>query len=111
MGPEELPRKPRQGETCNGCGLCCAVELCGLAVELLGAGSVPCPAMEIGSGRFWCGLVRRPSRYLDTPPIGDRALGPLMRMALSIGEGCDADDPLPVPRPVSRRDRSARTPR
>lgn len=105
---EELPRKPREGEPCNGCGLCCAVELCSLAVDLLGASAVPCPAMEIGEGRFWCGLARWPSRYLGTPRIGDRTLGPMVRQGLSIGEGCDAGDPTPPRRPVNGPGRTSR---
>ena len=48
--------------------------------------------MEFGADRFWCGLVRRPSRYLGTPPLSDRLIGPLVRAELSIGEGCDTGD-------------------
>ncbi len=86
------PRKPAEGQSCNGCGLCCAIALCPLAVELLEAAKAPCPAMEFAEGRFWCGLARRPSRYLGTPRFSDRLLGPMIRTALDIGEGCDASD-------------------
>ena len=61
------PRKPPEGDACNGCGLCCAVQLCPIVIELLPDAQAPCPAMEFSGERFWCGLIRRPSRYLGTP--------------------------------------------
>ena len=86
------PRKPAEGEACNGCGLCCAVELCALALEFLDQPQAPCPAMEFADGRFWCGLARNPSRYFGTPAAGNRPIGAMVRRALSIGEGCDAGE-------------------
>jgi hypothetical protein len=86
------PRKPAEGEACNGCGLCCAIALCPLAAEFLDAAEPPCPAMEFADGRFWCGLARRPSRYFGTPASGNRLIRPMVQQALSIGEGCDASD-------------------
>ena len=89
---EGPPRKPNEGDACNGCGLCCALELCALAVEFLEAAAAPCPAMEFAEGRFWCGLVRHPNRYLGTPLASNRLIGPMVHEALCIGEGCDAAD-------------------
>lgn len=89
---QEPPRKPLEGEACNGCGLCCAVQLCALALEFLADAVAPCPAMEFADGRFWCGLARRPSRYFGTPASSNRLIGPLVHAALNIGEGCDASD-------------------
>jgi len=66
--------------------------LCDLALEFIGAVAAPCPAMEFADGRFWCGLARRPSRYFDMPPAGNRLIRPMVHAALSIGEGCDAAD-------------------
>lgn len=86
------PRKPPEGAACNGCGLCCAVQLCPLALEFLDAAAAPCPAMEFADGRFWCGLARRPSRYFGVPAFSNRMLRPMVHEALSIGEGCDASD-------------------
>ena len=86
------PRKPPEGDACNGCGLCCAVQLCPLAVEFIPGAAAPCPAMEFADSRFWCGLVRRPSRYLGIPASGDRLIRAMVHTALSIGEGCDASD-------------------
>jgi hypothetical protein len=89
---ESIPAKPREGAPCNGCGLCCALQLCGLAVEFLDAETAPCPAMEFAGGRFWCGLAKHPGRYFGTPASADKLLGPMVERALSIGEGCDAGD-------------------
>jgi hypothetical protein len=86
------PRKPPEGASCNGCGLCCAVQLCALAVEFIPEAAAPCPAMEFADGRFWCGLARRPSRYLGIPTSGNRLIRAMVHTALSIGEGCDASD-------------------
>jgi hypothetical protein len=86
------PKKPPEGDVCNGCGLCCAVQLCLLAIEFIPGAAAPCPAMEFADGRFWCGLARRPSRYLGIPASGDRLIRGMVHAALSIGEGCDASD-------------------
>ncbi len=48
--------------------------------------------MEFADGRFWCGLVRYPSRYLGTPVFSNRLIRPMVFAELSIGEGCDASD-------------------
>ena len=95
--PERAPPKPRLGDPCNGCGYCCAAEPCGLAQEYIGCGTDgPCPAMEFDGGRFFCGLVRKPSRYMDLPnEWADPILGPMIAEALGAGRGCDADDPEP----------------
>ncbi len=71
------PEKPEEGAPCNGCGFCCAADPCGLAVEF-------------DAGRFWCGLVRNPSSYLDTPAFGNHMLGAIFAQALGVGRGCDS---------------------
>jgi hypothetical protein len=48
--------------------------------------------MEFSAERFWCGLIRHPSRYLGTPPYSDRVIGPMAGFELAIGQGCDAGD-------------------
>jgi len=68
------------------------VQLCPLAIEFLDQAAAPCPAMEFADGRFWCGLARRPSRYLGTPPLSNRLLSSMIHAELTIGEGCDASD-------------------
>jgi hypothetical protein len=87
------PEKPREGEPCNGCGFCCAAETCKVARSLLNAYEAPCPAMEFDAGRFWCGLVRDPAKYLGAPAWGNDLLRPTVERVLGVGRGCDATDP------------------
>jgi hypothetical protein len=89
---DRVPAKPPEGADCNGCGLCCALQLCALAVEFLDAAAAPCPAMEFAGERFWCGLARNPSSYFGTPVLANKFIRPLVHQALSIGGGCDAGD-------------------
>ena len=91
-----LPAKPRYGQPCNGCGLCCAMEPCQLARELLDCHAGPCTALEHDAERTFCGLVRRPAHYLfnETVPAADTApVSVLFAGMLGLGHGCDADDP------------------
>ena len=95
--------KPRFGKPCNGCGLCCSTERCGLAVQILGAGPGPCPALEWQEGRSWCGLLRNPRRHLPSIALlfvrGDE-IGKFqceLASALAISSGCDSDDDCVVP--------------
>lgn len=89
------PEKPQFGDPCNGCGLCCAAEPCGIAREFI-AGVTdqgPCPAMEFEAGWFWCGMIRRPGHYLGLPhDWADVFLGNEMAEALGAGQGCCAED-------------------
>lgn len=93
MTPEQrAPEKPRWGKPCNGCGFCCAAVRCPLAIELIGDGPAPCPAMEFEDGRFWCGLVRNASKHTEkVPPGTDAVVGFLLKPLF--GTGCDSDDP------------------
>jgi hypothetical protein len=74
--------KPRMGDACNGCGLCCRMEVCALGVPVFGA-EAPCTGLIEAGGRTWCSLV-----------VMEPAAGPDRRIAsaLGIGMGCDADD-------------------
>lgn len=88
--------KPTKGASCNGCGLCCAAQACGLAREFLGAVGGPCPALERDDSRFWCGLLRVPHKYLGTFPEADYLLQPTFAYMLGAGAGCDSDDDPPI---------------
>lgn len=87
---DTVPANPPAGHPCNGCGLCCALQLCRLALDLLGTTEVPCRALEFYDGRFWCGLVRDPSRYLGLPRFANRFIRPMVEDALGIGEACNS---------------------
>ncbi len=77
------PDKPHQGSACNGCGFCCASEICKIGIKAFPGAAAPCPGMVFNDGRFACKLV-----------LVERAAGmePLIAAALGVGKGCCADD-------------------
>lgn len=79
----EFPPKPLFGSPCNGCGLCCRMEICPIGREAFPGASARCPGMLFDEGRFHCRLV-----------LIEEAAGmePLIARALGIGRGCCADD-------------------
>lgn len=94
----DAPPKPALGEPCNGCGLCCLAEPCpiGMVVSLKRRGA--CRALEWSDdqGRYLCGMLAHPSRYLGLPtfhPEGwlNRWLRRWSRRSIAAGVGCDAD--------------------
>jgi hypothetical protein len=92
---QRLQLKPVHGSPCNGCGMCCAIEPCGIAREFIPdhPEEGPCLAMEFDTGRFVCGMIRRPGHYIRLPDWGDAHMGALFAKALGAGKGCDADYP------------------
>jgi hypothetical protein len=85
--------KPRFGDKCNGCGLCCASQLCDLAEQQFAGAVAPCPALEWEDGRTYCGLVRHPSRHLKINFAGaDNSLAPLTEQLIAVGQGCGMPD-------------------
>lgn len=88
-----LPVKPAIGQPCNGCGHCCKTEACLLSRDFLHSAVAPCIALEQEDGRYWCGLVRTPSKYLGLPQDwADPQLSCTIAYTLGLGMGCDADD-------------------
>jgi hypothetical protein len=88
---ETAPEYPGYGKNCNGCGLCCAAEPCEIARDFAGITEAPCRAMQFEGGRFVCGMVKNPSRYMDTPDFGGQIIGGMFAKALGIGRGCDSE--------------------
>lgn len=101
--------KPKRGDTCPGCGYCCAVQPCEIATEFLGAASAGvCPALErdAATGGTACGMIVRPLHYLladglkhwgataDDPALqpSQAELATSIAQALGAGRGCDSDD-------------------
>lgn len=80
-----LPPKPKFGAACNGCGLCCALELC-IAGEMAFPGAqAPCPALKLrsdGKGTY-CELVATEI---------SAGLAPMLQESLGIGKGCSMPD-------------------
>ena len=82
---DRAPEKARKGEPCNGCGFCCAAEVCEVGLRMFGRDqSAPCPALNFHGGRFWCGLVKA---------ADEMGMGDSLRLVLGVGFGCDSDDP------------------
>lgn len=80
-----LPAKPRYGEACNGCGICCSIELCRVG-EIAYPGAVaPCPGLKLSAdgSRTYCELV-----------LIEKEAGmiPLIATGLGIGRGCSMPD-------------------
>lgn len=85
---------PGYEKPCNGCGHCCKEEACDLSVKYLKSTVAPCVALEHQDGRYWCGLVRNPAKYLGLQEwaneVALRELSPYFSYALRLGAGCDA---------------------
>jgi hypothetical protein len=91
----DLP-KPRYGDPCNGCGLCCRLEICGegeTALAALGiydgpAAGPPCFFLVEMGGLYRCRLVLTEAANLDKLPSRE----PRIARSLGIGEGCTMPD-------------------
>jgi len=55
----EAPAKPQPGAACNGCGVCCTVELCPLAQLRYWRKIGPCPSLRwlAKEKRYGCGML------------------------------------------------------
>ena len=83
--PPVIQEKPMFGAACNGCGLCCAMEVCKIGLIAHGESTpAPCPSLVFRGSRFWCEFVLAESAA---------GLDPLIFNSLAIGRGCDADHP------------------
>lgn len=92
----KMLEKPAIGEKCNGCGLCCQVQVCstgsfalGLVDKLGDRASGPCPALTPDGDRRVCGLVKRPRDWLPSNPHGVTPLRNAVMLLISAGLGCD----------------------
>lgn len=90
----KAPAKPAEGQPCNGCGVCCALETCpaGRLRFLQKAG--PCPALcwSDGENRYYCGLLAKPSDYFGwLPKNGEKIARRLMARWIAAGTGCDCN--------------------
>lgn len=86
------PAKPDEGQTCNGCGVCCALETCPAARLRFRQKRGPCPALEWSDlqGRYHCGLLMRPGHYFNwLPRPAESTARRLLNRWISAGQGCD----------------------
>jgi len=89
---QAAPAKPPEGQACNGCGVCCALETCPAARLRFLQKKGPCPALEWSPEltRYHCGLLRRPSYYLSwLPAVGESIARHLFSRWIAAGKGCD----------------------
>jgi hypothetical protein len=86
------PLKPAEGEPCNGCGVCCALETCPAGRLRFLQRRGPCPAL-VWSGeqtRYHCGLLAHPKRFLGwLPTLAEAQARRLFARWISAGTGCD----------------------
>jgi len=88
------PQKPAEGEACNGCGVCCALETCPLARLRFLKKDGPCPALEWSPDepRYRCGLLGRPSSYFGwLPKSAENIARHLLARWIAAGRGCDCN--------------------
>jgi len=85
-----FPKKPKFGEKCNNCGICCAVEICDVGEEIFGIDQkAPCPALmqvtecKTKKTKLVCHIV-----MLEKAS----KLKPIIQELLGIGEGCGMED-------------------
>lgn len=80
-----LPAKPLFGEACNGCGICCALQLCPAGEIMFPGAQAPCPALKLtpDGSRTYCELVA-----MEAASGRPR----LLAIALGIGHGCSMED-------------------
>ena len=86
------PAKPAEGQPCNGCGVCCALETCPAARLRFLQKTGPCPALEWAAleNRYHCGLLIRPAHYLGgLPKVAEGLLRRLGARWIAAGQGCD----------------------
>jgi len=86
------PAKPAVGQSCNGCGVCCALETCPAARLRFLQKTGPCPALEWSAEQscYRCGLLSRPAHYLDwLPKAGETIARRLLARWIAAGKGCD----------------------
>lgn len=85
------PAKPAEGDACNGCGVCCALETCPAARLRFLQRQGPCPALEwqAEESRYRCGLVMRPAHYLGGLSLPGMPLKQLLSRWIAAGKGCD----------------------
>jgi hypothetical protein len=88
----KAPAKPAEGQPCNGCGVCCALETCPLARLRFWRKKGPCPALEWSDeqARYHCGLLSRPGHYFGWLPKSAETLSrQLFSRWIASGKGCD----------------------
>ncbi|MBS1143689.1 MAG: hypothetical protein H6R14_1095 [Proteobacteria bacterium] len=86
------PAKPAEGQPCNGCGVCCALETCPAARLRFLQAKGPCPALHWSAAeqRYRCGLLASPRAYFGwLPGFVEPLVQRLVARWIAAGQGCD----------------------
>lgn len=94
-------QKPKIGEPCNGCGLCCLSRVCkngAYALRLVSRlgddAEGPCPAViKCADGTYACDIVINPNKYLKDKTYPAKVKS--RNFAFLIGSGTGCDEPFP----------------
>lgn len=91
-------KKPKIGEPCNGCGLCCRLTVCHTGaymmnlVDYWGEYRVygQCPALTPrADGSFACGLLINPKKWVKSKNYKAEVISKHVAICISSGTGCD----------------------
>jgi len=105
------PAKPRLGQACNGCGVCCLAQPCPLGMVLSRRRHGACLALRWNPDLavYRCGAIAQPVDVLRAAlPGALRRLAPALapalvvvaRRAIAMGAGCDSSlEASNAPRP------------
>lgn len=97
MGSVKLP-KPKIGEPCNGCGICCHIQICNTGAFLLrktkyfGEKTIKgkCPALiQNDDNTFSCGFVVKPSKFIKSK-YRNKVISRTVSFLIGAGTGCDS---------------------
>lgn len=94
------PPKPKEGQPCNGCGVCCLAEPCPLGVVLTGRRTGACDALRWDTEKYIyrCGAMSEAQAVLSHSlpnvlkrviPLAAWGLSRLASRWISAGRGCD----------------------
>ncbi|KAA6348969.1 hypothetical protein EZS27_003569 [termite gut metagenome] len=89
--------KPRVGEPCNGCGICCMNRVCmngsyvlGLVRTLGEYADGKCPALMLkNDGTGVCGIIVTPNKYIKKSSYKAAILSKYFAHLIGAGCGCD----------------------
>ena len=89
--------KPKIGEPCIGCGLCCLTQVCmngsyvlGLVDRLGDYAEGRCPALkESPSGRYVCDIILNPNKYIKNKSLTAKTKSRYFAFLIGAGNGCD----------------------
>jgi hypothetical protein len=84
--------KPKKGEACNGCGVCCIAEQCPVSIVVFGEKSL-CPALKREDSGYFCDLTRNSGQYLNLDQDWKQEwMNKHFAELIGVGVGCDSEE-------------------